>query len=854
MGRACKNLLVGASVALLGFTLMWSLAGGGTQLETLFKANEAVESLTVKIDVASEGASLEEPIALDLGLGFPLWLHPVGRKAGESPPFGAVPQQTTAGARIEPGASGSFTFTLKGEPGLDELQTTPQLLAGVRVSDIARVGFIGPGTTDWALAGYEITINGKTFASAKLGPAKNGAAGDQKPQQALDDRIAALTKELSDLQDLAKANLATAEDLTRMKEVEGLIAQLQDEKSKLAGPSGVLAGPKAAQAAARARIAEIGQKITPLQAQLADLVALVQSQLATEEDRQRLADVEAALMPLQAETFWLDGQIQGKYPWFVDKSFNSPWREQPSVHSAKVMLLTQDRPAADTRNFVYFRTGGRKYLLGSPSMPLTAAQGPQEFVLDLFAGPLTAADIRGWAVGMLGHPEPYEKTPDRWQPQRIVVTMDERVVYDSDENELDRRSLDAIWVIPPAHKDQQSLLVTNTPIARETFVWEAGKGLGLEADGSKPIDLPPKDDPSFPPPEPATDDGVPPPEIPPDLMDGPPLPPDLILPPGFWWQPPTIVIVPPWWWLLPPGFDPFPWLHPFQIESVRITSGWRINDNFQVQWTISGNEGEIDHYEVALMRVRPHLLLPYGPAIVLSASVPPGIHSFSAPAPGLLGDHRLFLAPVVRAVPKDPATTPHQRIGPARPIFRATANPLAQFTLWNQFTYLHPPLGLGAVSFGGPPPGFGRAVWPFGLAEGHIGVLFDQATPGMNVAVRPQGDAWVRIFFRGPAFMGIRRVTTHAGFLGGPVVPDTATVTMTVQLRNPVTNAVNFTYPDVIANVDTSGVMPALTRPVNSADGGPGPQRVWVRMRFQGGTADPAHPPALFGMRLNPGP
>jgi hypothetical protein len=88
------------------------------------------------------------------------------------------------------------------------------------------------------------------------------------------------------------------------------------------------------------------------------------------------------------------------------------------VREAKVTVVTAPHSGADTRNYVYFQTGGHKYLLGSPTAPLTPDQGPQEFRLDLEAAPLTAADLRGYALGMLGHPSPYGDAPDRWHRRR----------------------------------------------------------------------------------------------------------------------------------------------------------------------------------------------------------------------------------------------------------------------------------------------------------------------------------------------------------------------------------------------------------------------------------------------------
>ena len=40
--------------------------------------DDELQTLTVKIDVSDQGEDLNEPVALDLGLGFPLWLYPVG--------------------------------------------------------------------------------------------------------------------------------------------------------------------------------------------------------------------------------------------------------------------------------------------------------------------------------------------------------------------------------------------------------------------------------------------------------------------------------------------------------------------------------------------------------------------------------------------------------------------------------------------------------------------------------------------------------------------------------------------------------------------------------------------------------
>ncbi len=200
----------------------WSLAQADFQLNTDRQAGEVVQSLTVRIDVGAQGGDLQEPVALDLGLGLPFWLHPVGRNAAEPAPFGAIPQQTTAGTKVAAGSSATFTFVVEGEAGQDVLGTSPQLLAGVEVSDLARIGFASQGTNDWVLAGYEIQLNGQTFASNdKVGVKAKEAQDDARFKLAdLGLQTAPLEQELGDLSALVQAKLAGPADLARLVEVE----------------------------------------------------------------------------------------------------------------------------------------------------------------------------------------------------------------------------------------------------------------------------------------------------------------------------------------------------------------------------------------------------------------------------------------------------------------------------------------------------------------------------------------------------------------------------------------------------------------------------------------------------------
>src|SRR5262249_3080663 len=237
-------------VALLGTLAFVGRGLFGTRAEpetASLRPDEPVETLTVTLHVGP-GEDLQERVALDLGLGFPLWLEPVGSRSPGKLPFGAVPQQTTSADRWPAESSVTFTFSARGEPGQDVLRTSQYLLAGVRVSDITRVGFTGLGSANWELAGYEIKINDKPF---------------------LDNQ--AVHRKVKDVQQQAKA-----------------------------------------------RLAELGLKSGPLEAERADLRDRAETKRAPTADTKRLEEVEIALAGLAPERTRLERQLKGQYPWHVD--------------------------------------------------------------------------------------------------------------------------------------------------------------------------------------------------------------------------------------------------------------------------------------------------------------------------------------------------------------------------------------------------------------------------------------------------------------------------------------------------------------------------------------------------------
>ncbi len=729
---ARRSSAVAGSLVLFKTLIYWvAFAGINTHsmaalnAEAKFEADEAVESIEVRIAVDSKGEPLAEPVSLDLGLGFPFWLYPLGHEEGQPPLYGAVPSLTNAKAKLQPGQKVIFTFQNGGEKGLDLLLTSQQLLDGVKVSDISQIGFASRGDGAWALGSYEILINGKPFASM--------------------DAI-------------------------------GLDVSVEQKK-------------------AQQRLAEIAPIIAPLEAEATPIASLIEAGLAMPEDEELLKDIGEKLIPLLKEKQRLERQIAGGYPWFVDPDFKSPWRGEvlaQGIGEVRVTVLTASHTGAETKNHVYFQTGGHKYLLSSPLNPLEPMDGPQVFPLDLVGAPLTAADLRGYSLGMLASGEPSGDAPDRWHPQRLMVEIDGRVVYDSDEVALDRLSMESIRVVPPAHLKAAGEIVANVPNLRETFAWKAGQGMGIDLVNGGAAALPDVADPAFPEPEAGLGDGF-------DLVvdDGfdpafPPFPGEGWIPgwmPDPWSPPPPPLLG---WWVSPPGWldvlsgvldflaplfpgiEPFPIGDPPQVTAVRMEMPPFAAGNFTIRWDVTGNEALVHHYAVQILPMFPDRVAPivFSP-LAEELNVPVGTREWTLPLSALpdpvAEQPFAYLLPVVTAVPipAAPGLGPEPEVGPARPFLFTGSGP-TQPTLSPDFisALVGGPV---PVSLTGDPGGPASAVWIAGEVSSHRGLLFDEASPGLNVGIRVAAGDELLLGFKSP-MEGKRILSGYLGFEGGPEV------------------------------------------------------------------------------------
>jgi len=110
-----------------------------------------------------------------------------------------------------------------------------------------------------------------------------------------------------------------------------------------------------------------------------------------------------------------------------------------------------------------------------------------------------------------------------------------------------------------------------------------------------------------------------------------------------------------WVWNLPSWKLPIvpPAGKPFQIKSVEATSGWKYNDSYAVEWSVTGDESRIQRYIVSLIVTRPEKKQPYYAQVFKATNVKPGtrklvckLNTVSASQPFY------YVSPVVIAVPK----------------------------------------------------------------------------------------------------------------------------------------------------------------------------------------------------------
>ncbi len=498
----------------------------------------------------------------------------------------------------------------------------------------------------------------------------------------------------------------------------------------------------------------------------------------------------------------LSGRVVGAVPWYEES--NEAFKPAPpagtKVESLRVTLTGGKGPQQGTHNPLYLVAGARKFLLSFESDPLPDANAPQMFELapfELALNPLTKEVLSMPGVGILGSGAPANKIPDRAQLQSVKIEADGQVVYDSDSQPNDQKTLAALWLTPAAYIDETGALMLPTPAAVEVPVWTAGMALPAGAVAVLPPELPPL----------------------PPLVNVPPLPP--LPPPPLW--PPVRTILPGG--LPPPGGGLWPLLNALAqllvplppptaplISGVRIAPGTAIvcdGDAVTVNWTVGGDPSSVAAWRVDLFAVLPHkaapvLITPMATQVFgfagATSVVMPAINRAAVAgllAPGSAEALYLFVQPRVTALdpggnvitaangsllPLFPAGTTTAAVGLKRggilPPFGLGNAPAPSFQVTPAVT---PPFlpwqGMAAAD-----PLAVRTAWRLTAEHGtHFGLLFASletipgavTLPAWSTAARPTGNGseLITVRFEGlvpiPSGANGLRAVAHIAFVGG---------------------------------------------------------------------------------------
>lgn len=531
-------------------------------------------------------------------------------------------------------------------------------------------------------------------------------------------------------------------------------------------------------------------------------------------------DQEAELKTEHALVRALSGRVVGAVPWFEesDEALNPAPPAGTKVENLRITLTGGKGPQQGTRNPVYLVAGARKFLLSSEMDPLRDANEPQLFDLaafELAMNPLTKESLSAPGVGIIGSGAATNKIPDRAQLQSVKIETDGQVVYDSETQPADKKTLPELWLTPAAYFNEAGDLMRPTATAAEVPVWKSG--MTLPGDAAAAV-LPPE-----------------PPPLPP-LVIVPPIPP---LPP-----PP---LLPPIRTVLPGGLPPpgggllfllnalAQLLLPLPPPAAPLISGVRIapttpivcdGDAVTVNWSVGGNTSNITSWRVDLFAVLPHKAAPVLiTPMATKIGVFPGFTSVVMPPinraaiAGLLtaGSAEalyLYVQPRVTALgplgnvitaangsllPLFPAGTTTANVGLKRggilppfgpgnapaPSFQVTPAVTPPFLKWKGMS-LADPLAI-------------RNAWSLTAEHGsHFGLLFAShenipgavTLPAWSTAARPTGSGgeMITVRFEGlvplPAAANGLRAVAYIAFVGGSLPATTAQVLARAELSS----------------------------------------------------------------------
>ena len=376
-----------------------------------FTGSEAIESIKVTLKIGANGSGLDEKVDLHLGTGFPLRLYPLGDDSRE-PAFAAFPQKSSL------------------ERGSNSLE---------------------PGST----ATFEFSASGEA-----------GQDVLKTTPELLKDLL------VSDIQTIGFATLGSSDWTLEGYRIDVNGELFAENDSLDINPSALISGKRAEQEAMLPENETLLQEIETLE-------TYVEANLATEADKQQLDEKRALVKEASGPINELTGQSSGYLPFFTEPSenFTPVGGAAPPVGEVNVTLVVGGGEQPGTRNPLYVKAGGKKFQLTSEVDPLSGIDAPQEFTIsasDLGTSPVSRTDLEQIGIGLIGNSEEFGQVPDRAKIQRLVVKADGETVYDSERKAEDRRSLQAHWLVPPAHLDNEGGIILNAEKGDEKHLWTTG--------------------------------------------------------------------------------------------------------------------------------------------------------------------------------------------------------------------------------------------------------------------------------------------------------------------------------------------------------------------------------------------
>lgn len=226
------------------------------------------------------------------------------------------------------------------------------------------------------------------------------------------------------------------------------------------------------------KVKELMAKNDVLAGKVDELTTIVEAGLGTEAEEKILAENKAELAGLVEPLRRMGGQLLGQFPAVVEtESSFQPVVPTDRVASIRLAMLAGGDEQPGTVNPLYFRAGGRKFLLASELAPLADAPNEQVFELspvDLSFDPVSRSDLNNFSIGLLGSNQPLSQQPDSAKLQRVSLEVDGKNVYTSEPIQSDRQSLERVLLVPPAHRDEQGQVVVNPSNDFDRYAWNPG--------------------------------------------------------------------------------------------------------------------------------------------------------------------------------------------------------------------------------------------------------------------------------------------------------------------------------------------------------------------------------------------